>query len=788
MTLNSSSLNNIPLKAFDQNNTLLHDISTSTYSDSLYTSVGYYLVGSGSLYLEIWNPSEFDSRFDKFAVILAQAAREFVLNNNIYSVIVRKVPWKDTLSQDSKKCPEHRKVSDKCPDIILMPSIFIASQMDKNVSLNSKVAEWFQKTMISLRDDMVKGTRYDYVLQSNFQAIPLVSDIRMLAINKTMFDKAEMEMPPPASRKFTQGVLGTWTWKTLTDIAIKLSIRNKLPAFRVNVGNYEELKLITMIMNNRGLQLFDLTIPRKSPYCGFRNSEFLDEFNKTIVKMYRSNALLYCSGNKIDELSNCTQTPLFGLDYSSPPNFDDSLSFIKDNSTLLKGFLPGSTNSLGGAGLLMMKTTASQEVTWDLMTYIFDIRKKYITQLGIVMKSPPPYESAFSMSPWNQSLWSFEVSALKAAVPIEWPSQSFPQLLDIATHKPARSFMKSVLHNNLSLNDAAEKACLVFDEVFANSCTKSDYNFTVSACDNLNRVKITFGWNLPHDCVDSDSTQLPDSSYIECSYIVTNSAIGIGLIGTLESKHLCSPSFMQLTFLGSILMYFSTILRIGDPKFMSCGAYMWFFEIGFSFWFGSILIVLHSPHLESALIDTDTAGLVSMDLCTSPNVIVISLLIIFNAVLFLATLVTALLIRKTPSLFQETSFMQFIIFAFFAITVIILPTIFTLHNFFANIQASTLLYGLTINFSTLTGTCYLCAPKLIAAYSDNKEQEHIVINPVQSNITAPEAIQAKKRRYQNNEIIRSMEFNEIDSEGDVINRSAYSIDSVIKYDYVLSGK
>ncbi|KAJ1534990.1 hypothetical protein HK096_003162 [Nowakowskiella sp. JEL0078] len=642
--------------------------------------------------------------------------------------------------------------------------------MNDNLPLDSLMGEWFQNTGISLRDDMNMGCYYDYFVKSRFQAIPLVSDIRVLFANKTTFDQYSFPAPPPASTSFSRGIDGTWTWENMSDLVVKIYQNTGKPAFRFAAGFDEEFKLLASMMRSWGLRMFNMQA--KTTYCGLSDPSFLNHFNNTIVKMFRAGSMFYCSSDDDPRpFRGCNETKItdriFALEYSTIIDYQDIVQgALEGNSQVIEAYVPGTTTFLGGGGLIMTNLTQDPETTWRLMSYFFDTRKEYLTQIGLFSRSPPPYSSIANIYPWNQTTWTFAIDALKTAVPLQWPDETFVELgiLDSTGYLPARQFMKNVLYYNKSLEASAADACKMFDE-------QNPVNIPIKffQLDDVINI-ITFS-----------PDPLPSPVVFECPYVVENSDAGAGIIvfsamGMLASVFYSlgfyyfrdnttikasSPWFNQLTLLGSLLIYSSVITRTGDPKYRSCTLQVWLFVYGFGLFFGSIFVKLYRIHsifqgsknpsskrflkdihllailgcimmMETILMIAYTFvdapvvtsfsrqvsmfGNVNIEECSSPNAVIVALLIVFNGLMIGYTCLIAIATRNAPAQYRENRFLTSIAYSSAFILIVIVPVYLSIDGLHTRVKTRFILFGLTADFMTLSCTSILSISKIYQAY------------------------------------------------------------------------
>ncbi|KAJ3125057.1 hypothetical protein HK098_000613 [Nowakowskiella sp. JEL0407] len=780
----------IPVAGYDNSGKLVFNVPFRYFDIS--KSLNYYLVGSSSNYIEVWSPYGSGSNQDGVSITLAQAAREFVYNNPNYSVIIRLLTWDQIPKNPINPCPEKRTVTDQCPDVIVIGTTQIAAKANDSEPLDDAVQTFFEKTGISLRDEMAKGTYYDYVIRSELRAIPLVSDIRVLYVNKTLLDSAKIPLPPTEkypSSYVRGGRYGNWTWEAFTSLAINLtSITNK-PSFKLQDDYGEELKFLSTLFNSWGLRLFN--IHAESPYCGLMDKEFLFNFNNTIGNMTRAKAFTYCSKTGTEADTDPCPTEVPGFFYGTI--LDSSrldVNYSKPTNQIASAFVPGRRTFLGGSGMMMTKISKNKTLTWDLMATIVNFKNEYITEIGLANRSPPPYDSISELEPWSHDEWAFSNSALKTAVPIQWPSESFKQLslLEDAKPGPMRQFMRDYFYNKIPLEAAAENACDSFNSIFAKQCSEEDWIPTPGNCWSNNSLPLIFKWNETSGCAINNSyvhnrQELPTSQSIECPFVVTESLAGTGMIffssvGILAciiyliglnyyrnytAIRASSPRFNNIFLVGAMLLHASVIARVGDTTTWSCTAHVWFLAYGFVLAFGSISVKLyriysifsgatsaikkqfvsdlHLLYLLGFLMVLQTALMMALQfvsaskvemkylskttndkirvivpirLCSTLHIVPITLLYVFSFVLVLCTCVIAIIARRAPSMYRESSFLPFIAYAAGFVSIVIVPIYESFKD--TSPQLAFLVYGLTVNFATLSCTTIFSVSKIYSAF------------------------------------------------------------------------
>ncbi|KAJ3124667.1 hypothetical protein HK098_000952 [Nowakowskiella sp. JEL0407] len=640
--MSDAQLATVPLKAYFPNDTYYETIPVGQYIHAHSENVGYYVAGDPNApnIIEMGVPYGGGGQ-DGVHIVCAQAAREFVANNPGYAAVVRWMGWGGVAGDPIFACNSTRSVKDKCPDILMLGTTQIAGRVKLGdiIPVSNYMDQWFVETGKFLKDDLRKGTYYDCEFLEEFcffwfiilsfsdflkdlwRAIPIISDIRVLSVNVTAFNQYNVALPPPLGTKYNNKLGGNWTWEALTDVVLELNSKTKDKTFTLLQDYQEGFKTLCMMMRSARVSMFNLTNEYDGG-CGYNNPKFHTIYDNTFRRIYNAGAFSYCAFRPNTGLPMCADIPirtrLAGIALLPIQWFFDykrQAVDAGDQSEIKMAFVPGFTTFLGGSGLAITRISRNPDKAWRLMSYLFDSNNRYITQIGIATSSPPPYESLAILPEWNTPEWRTVLDALPAAVPEQWPEQTFPELNAVEGMEGDKFFLMSTMFNGTASKETGAEVCKGFVKAFAKPCKASDYSHSVGECSSQNTMAVEFKWNEPKLCVNKTmlgdvGVQLPDVYTFECPYVRTDSPVAMGItafsvIGIVislacsgvlvyfketQTVKASSPLFTHLTLVGSIAIYISSIVQAGDPAIMSCTVSVWVFVFGFGLTFGSLFV------------------------------------------------------------------------------------------------------------------------------------------------------------------------------------------------------
>ncbi|KAL6590333.1 hypothetical protein U3516DRAFT_572098 [Neocallimastix sp. 'constans'] len=228
--------------------------------------------------LLLWHPgsrSSFSSSA-KFANLFPMWYISQKKKNEIFCLKLEGVGWDNNAVQ--KICEgEH-----PCPDLISLGTTQLSYRYEKGetISLNNYFAKYFKKTGISIESLINKYSYYDYRINNNWLAIPIIADLRPFRFNKTTFDYCikegyDLHYPPPHSDYWGTNYYQTWTWEKAFEYAKMIKNCTGYPGFRIYGSKSEDTKFFIQFCQSTGIPFLiedpDLNIKK----CGFRDKNYI---------------------------------------------------------------------------------------------------------------------------------------------------------------------------------------------------------------------------------------------------------------------------------------------------------------------------------------------------------------------------------------------------------------------------------------------------------------------------------------------------------------------------------
>eukprot|EP00638_Chattonella_subsalsa_P015322 CAMPEP_0117822786 /NCGR_PEP_ID=MMETSP0949-20121206/3882_1 /TAXON_ID=44440 /ORGANISM="Chattonella subsalsa, Strain CCMP2191" /LENGTH=885 /DNA_ID=CAMNT_0005662221 /DNA_START=262 /DNA_END=2915 /DNA_ORIENTATION=- len=575
----------------------------ASFGGHYHSSAYFYLVGTGQEVVEFWQPFECWKGGG-----LTMSLQMGVSINMIAET--RTESGEDTL-QIKLVCADWDGVvgnpmceaDSSCPSLVLLGTTQLHSRIEEGnvLGLNTLMSRWTHKTGTVLSDDFIKYYFYDFNLNGEWYAVPLVSDTRILLYNTTTFDRLGLEYPPPHG---DWGVphSDSWNWETFTNYALQIKNETGQDGWTIKPCWDEELKLAMMIGSNYRSYLYHVGT-KNIKECAL-DHHFVDAMNKTMVPLFEANAIGPIEGWVATDTDDFTEwkslspdldplhsypssfaegSPLFcckcfdtsgvnGMAIESPGAFGHHL---RQNNTEIKlAYVPGKFSFLGGSGLFIPKkaTARQQDLGWELLTKLVE----RISDFGEIVQSPPPLESYWSLPPWNKERWAVTLEQLRASVPAQYPLASFSEFGAIEWYKPFRMMWLEMKYKGVAADTAVSRVCEIIDFVFTPVCTDeehshfscqlcefSDYDYAVSECSEIQERTVAFFKKEGNssDCVAGYA--MPSSFSIACDHVnpASDSAtavIVIAVIGLVFCLH---------CIIITVMSWSAPVIRAAQPLF-----------------------------------------------------------------------------------------------------------------------------------------------------------------------------------------------------------------------------
>jgi len=249
--------------------------------------IDYFIVGDES---KKKNPLVFKSpiRTGKIIALMLDAMQNLIDKNklNIHGKLILSdwavIGQNDLCEDDSNP--------DECPSLILQGTTSFSYRFNRKevISLNSFFDEYMTTNYTLFSTKFIKQVEYDYSIDGNYVAVPLITDLRIIYFNIDTYDKVGIPYPPPLGRD-------SWTWNDLVkdvEAIDKYFEANNIESSPFEFyGLYdEEMKFFSAILRNYGVPTISST-----DTCGYCSSErnlsktvqAVDEIIKPLFKIIK---------------------------------------------------------------------------------------------------------------------------------------------------------------------------------------------------------------------------------------------------------------------------------------------------------------------------------------------------------------------------------------------------------------------------------------------------------------------------------------------------------------------
>jgi len=229
--------------------------------------------------IEVWQP--FAEDFADSAVCANIRGALFNLyryNLSEVHITVRSVGWHAV--GEKSICQEGAP----CPNLILVGSSQLAQRVvsDRVRSLNHFMYEYLQTNLERLQDDFPGVAYYEYFFGAHWMGIPFLSDVRLVAFNKTTLNRLNITLPPPHSLK------ESWSWQDLQRHACKIKDHVGSPGLLANSDFDEDFKFFTLMVQSAKGSLYKVDGEGSDSHlqCGLNSAaavHFLESWWKRMI-------------------------------------------------------------------------------------------------------------------------------------------------------------------------------------------------------------------------------------------------------------------------------------------------------------------------------------------------------------------------------------------------------------------------------------------------------------------------------------------------------------------------
>lgn len=575
---------------------------------------GYkYTVGDGPINFIIYNPHDPKLIVPDLLRALQKFAEELKLENNGQELITGQllnVGWVNV--QEKKICLPGLE----CPDIIIIGTTQIAYRVRRGVVEPLTEFIGSDDSTSDLPDTFSRFYFYDFFIDEHWMALPLVSDIRVLFYNRTIFDQAGLKYPPPDAT-WGQSSGDEWTWTKFVEYSKVIKDAGLGYGSVWNGGWDEELKWLMMIAQSYRTRM--LTSDMK---CALNNPQFKKALREIVEKIWLIDDSAHpLFTDNIAELNSwiaeSKHIPLpesFLGAMSSKPDLRDNAAmqiispsaaydFIND-SDIHTAFVPGKSTFLGGSGMIMTKA-GNKTLAWRFMKMIIDPDQNYLQNISASFGRIPPYDNMLQHPPFQEPQYQVQRQQMQSARPPQYPSKTFSEYGNLEIKKPFRLLMAELVYKNMSINTVIENACKTINKIFAPQCTEKYWNRKIGKCQPSSTFEITFSFNKPDKSNISTSTECtgtyPDPVHLSCSYAPFNSIISmiviplsvVGIIVSIiftctiisqrkkEAIRAGSYFFSSIMAYSWTFLYLSVIFNMGKHTTITCISRVWLLQFGY---------------------------------------------------------------------------------------------------------------------------------------------------------------------------------------------------------------
>ncbi|KAL6594215.1 hypothetical protein LY90DRAFT_225877 [Neocallimastix californiae] len=294
-----------------------------------------------------------------------------------------------------------------CPDLIILKTSQLTHRYfnGDTLNLNKYFRKYYKKNGKSFDSLLNKYSYYEYRINNNWLAVPLSEDFRIFQINITTFNDCisegyDLHYPPPLSNYWGPNYKETWTWEKAFEYAGKIYNCTKKPGFKI-LNNYnEDVSFFSALCQSLNIPFITEDIDTNIKKCGLRKPEAIQKLS--ILKDLAENHYIEMWINKttVKEWqnkkypTNVEEQPL--ITYDNDYIFNDTsvngmtfntLFEMKLQSDLRYVYVPGSTSSLLGTGIIITKNSRFPDESFEFIEVLINENYTFYTELN-VSKTP----------------------------------------------------------------------------------------------------------------------------------------------------------------------------------------------------------------------------------------------------------------------------------------------------------------------------------------------------------------------------------------------------------------
>ncbi|ORX82022.1 hypothetical protein BCR32DRAFT_292924 [Anaeromyces robustus] len=328
--------------------------------------------------------------------------------NKSFCLRVDSVGWSDNVN--AKICDDNDP-NIPCPDLIVLGTTQLAYRNNNGETLDLKkyFRKFFKETGNSLESLMYKYSLYDYFLNNEWLAVPIIVDFRTFRFNKTTFDYCinkgyDLHYPPPLSDYWGTNYQKTWTWEKVVEYSKMITECTKNPGLKFFGGVSEDAKFFISYCQSVGIPFIiddnELNIKK----CGLRGKENIKKLLplKTLFENHYIEEWLdpeqIENWKKKEYPKTIKDQPIFTYFKPQNPNYtltNGMMIDVLDNSKysdLFHTYYPGTSTFLGGSGIIITKKSKYPDILFEYIKILVDDNYPYFSELNV---SITPFENIF---------------------------------------------------------------------------------------------------------------------------------------------------------------------------------------------------------------------------------------------------------------------------------------------------------------------------------------------------------------------------------------------------------
>ncbi|ORX80020.1 hypothetical protein BCR32DRAFT_245899, partial [Anaeromyces robustus] len=314
----------------------------------------------------------------------------------IFCLKIENVGWyrnvNDEICKDDKPCP----------DMIILGTTQLAYRYNNKETLNLEkyFRRYFKNNGKSIESLLNKYSFYDYHIDNNWLAVPIIVDFRSFKFNITTFDYCikkgyDLHYPPPFS-DFWGKNYDTWTWEVVFDYAKAIYNCTGKPGFNFfKNDSYEDAKFFIIVCQALGIPFVTEDIDLNLKKCGFRKKEYIKKLsilkelfeNRYIENWLQEDSLRSWMNSsypksvddfpKLRSLNSMKSKNLFAM----------SLNVLEAeaNEEIKVSYVPGGTTFLGGSGIIITEGSKFPDELFEYIEILINEKYSFCSQLNSIV-------------------------------------------------------------------------------------------------------------------------------------------------------------------------------------------------------------------------------------------------------------------------------------------------------------------------------------------------------------------------------------------------------------------